>query len=106
MRMSDKLAKSFCEFVCSDDQPYCYRDFTDWAEAKGHQSGHIFWSELALLVRDCGHKHVAHVLYRLSSVLSSELSREKGFIQRVGQVFEQCAKRFGATEQEAEENAV
>ena len=101
MRMGDKLAKAFCEFVCSDAQPYCYREFREWAEANQQHAGEPFWGELALLVRDCGHKHAMHVLYRLSYVLSSELSREKSFIQRVGQVFEQCAERFGATTQEA-----
>lgn len=104
MRMSDKLAKAFCEFVCSDAQPYCYREFQEWADANGCTTGNGFWGELSLLVRDCGHKHVTHVLYRLSYVLSSELKREQMFIQRVGQVFEQCAERFGATKQEIEED--
>lgn len=100
MKMGKKLAESFCDHVCSEDADLYYDAFCKWASQNCDQVGTFFWSDMAIMVRDCGHKHSAHALYRLASVLASELCREKDFIGRIGRVFEACAERFGVLEED------
>jgi hypothetical protein len=100
MKMSKKLAEDFCDHVCSEDAELYYEAFCQWAAGRCDQVGTFFWSDLAIQVRDCGHKHSAHALYRLASVLASELNREKDFIGRIGRAFTACAERFGVEEED------
>jgi hypothetical protein len=98
--MGKGLAEKFCDHVCDDDAELYYDAFCRWAAVNCDQVGTFFWSDLAIQVRDCGHKHSTHAMYRLASVLASELNRDKDFIGRIGRAFEACAERFGVHEED------
>jgi hypothetical protein len=98
-RMGKALALRFCDFVSGPGLPG-YREFAEWAEGEGFSDHRrsCFWSELALWVRDSGHQHAAHVMYRMAYVFASQLRDEQRFVGMVGEVFGECVQRFGVCE--------
>lgn len=100
MRMGKGLAEKFCDHVCSEDAELHYDALCLWAATNCDNVGTFFWSDMAVQVRDCGHKKSMQAMYRLASVLASELHRDKDFIGRIGRAFGACAERFGVEEED------
>jgi hypothetical protein len=100
-RMGKALALRFCDMVSGPGLPG-HREWLEWAEAEGfHRSiRSSFWGDLAMWVRDCDHDHKAFVLYRMAYEFASRLRNEQEFVDGIGEVFRQCAERFGVSERD------